>query len=122
MPNGRWALAAAAQSGAWWRCEFDFEAIRWRCKRAQEIEGEKQAAAASRADAERLEAQAALRGSSAQQQAEKQQQQQQQFLRRLLMPDSSVEDGFEFCEGGGAATTAFPAKCAGACDSRRRSH
>lgn len=105
----QWALVAAAQSGAWWRCEFDLGSVRLLCKNSQDYEKELEIAKAEKAKAERVEAQQALRSGPAQQQAEKHQQQ-QQFLRRLLMPDATLCDDEVDAEAT-AASRGTSAKC-----------
>lgn len=106
---GKWALAAAAQNGSWWRCQFDSAAIQGRCQQWQKADAELQKAAAEKTEAERLEAQQAFKGRPAQQQADKQQQQ-QQFLRRLLMPTAFLEDEQSAGDQGTAAAMGIGAK------------
>ncbi|KAL8445203.1 hypothetical protein Emed_005761 [Eimeria media] len=88
---GRWSLAAAAQSGEWWRCELDCHLLRRHLEKAKAVECAKPEAAAANASASISDAQHATRSGPAQQHAEKQQQQ-QQLLRRLLMADLPAED------------------------------
>ena len=85
-----WALVAAAQNGAWWRCEFEYDIILSLCKEAQDAERGFETHGPSKADGDRMGAQKALKGGPTQQ-AEKHQQQ-QQFLRRLLMLDAATYD------------------------------
>ncbi|CDJ29126.1 WD domain-containing protein, putative [Eimeria mitis] len=87
----RLALVAAAQSGAWWRCEFEYDIIHCRCKEGLGSEREADTDGPAKAEEDRIEAQNALRCGLTQQ-AEKHQQQ-QQFLRRLLMLDATTYDG-----------------------------
>ncbi|KAL8275156.1 hypothetical protein Esti_000906 [Eimeria stiedai] len=88
---GRWALAAAAQSGEWWRCELDCHLLRRHLEKAKALECPKPEATAASVSAPTVDTQHATRRGPAQEHAEKQQQQ-QQLLRRLLMADSPAED------------------------------
>ncbi|CDI82517.1 WD domain-containing protein, putative [Eimeria praecox] len=106
--TNRWALVAAAQSGAWWRCEFEYDIIRSRCKEAEDTEGGSETTGPAKTHEDRAEAQKALR-CGATQQAEKHQQQ-QQFLRRLLMLDATAYDDQTTNEVAEAANGLTPKK------------
>ncbi|OEH79492.1 wd domain-containing protein [Cyclospora cayetanensis] len=100
--SGRWALNAAAQSGTWWRCEFELADILSRCQKSQEAEQDAQKAEAAQAKAEHSQAQHFRCFESNQQQSGKYEQQ-QQFLRRLLQSDMAIENAQV------AVDTGFPA-------------
>lgn len=83
-------MVAAAQSGAWWRWEFEYDIILSRCKEAQDAEGGVETNPPAKDEEDRIEAQRARRCGPTQP-AEKHQQQ-QQFLRRLLMLEATSYD------------------------------
>ncbi|XP_026191656.1 uncharacterized protein LOC34623556 [Cyclospora cayetanensis] len=108
--SGRWALNAAAQSGTWWRCEFELADILSRCQKSQEAEQDAQKAEAAQAKAEHSQAQHFRCFESNQQQSGKYEQQ-QQFLRRLLQSDMAIENAQVAVDTGFPATKELEPPC-----------